>query len=385
MFRNQPRLAVIFVSATVLLTAACSSTSASTSTQASASGQSHTVAAGVLTHNFAWGNFTLASRIVDKLKAGQKINIVDDIQGTALPIMGAEMRIGMQRGCDSAQSRLPLNCRLTGPVTTNAGAQLAELETLLNGNQVDCLGLQSPLPDQYVDVINKYVAAAGIPVFTFNNDVPNSKRFAFYALSEKQAGSINGAQTAQLVKSQGLKINTIAMGSGQPSGPWAQNRMAGFEEGYKTVFPNAKFFNDSKSGIPTGDNFTTKEVLNSVGPFLQAHPDVNLFFHTDQGVEGVGVIIKNQKLSGKVWTSGFNVSGPILDSIDGGNTLVTIDQGFDNQAEAPVNACVDYLTTGATPTDPMQYLKPIVITKAGGDGLQTPAEARVRLQQATTK
>lgn len=382
MFRNQPRLAVIFVSATVLLTAACSTTSASTSTKASTA--SHTVAAEVLTHNFAWGSFTLASRIVDKLKSGQKINIVDDIQGTALPIMGAEMRIGMQRGCDSAQSRLPLNCRLTGPVTTNAGAQLAELETLLNGNQVDCLGLQSPLPDQYVDVINKYVAA-GIPVFTFNNDVPNSKRFAFYALSEKQAGSINGAQTAQLVKNQGLKINTIAMGSGQPSGPWAQNRMAGFEEGYKTVFPNAKFFNDSKSGIPTGDNFTTKEVLNSVGPFLQAHPDVNLFFHTDQGVEGVGLIIKNQKLSGKVWTSGFNVSGPILDSIDGGSTLVTIDQGFDNQAEAPVNACVDYLTTGSTPTDPLQYLKPIVITKAGGNGLQTPAEARVRLQQATTK
>ncbi|GEM_PF-2447025 len=382
MFRNQPRLAVIFVSATVLLTAACSTTSASTSSQAS--GQSHTVAAGVLTHNFAWGNFTLASRIVDKLKAGQKINIVDDIQGTALPIMGAEMRIGMQRACDGAQSRLPLNCRLTGPVTTNAGAQLAELETLLNGNQVDCLGLQSPLPDQYVDVINKYVAA-GIPVFTFNNDVPNSKRFAFYALSEKQAGSINGAQTAQLVKSQGLKINTIAMGSGQPSGPWAQNRMAGFEEGYKSVFPNAKFFNDSKSGVPTGDNFTTKEVLNSVGPFLQAHPDINLFFHTDQGVEGVGLIIQNQKLSGKVWTSGFNVSGPILDSIDAGSTLVTIDQGFDNQAEAPVNACVDYLTTGSVPSDPLQYLKPIVITKAGGDGLQTPAEARVRLQQATTK
>jgi ABC-type sugar transport system substrate-binding protein len=375
MFRNHPRLTTAAAaSAVVLLLSACSSTSASTSTQASASAPSHVVAAEVLTHNFAWGNFTLAPRIVDKLKAGQKLNIVDDIQGTALPIMGAEMRIGMQRGCDAAQSRLPLNCRLTGPVTTNAGAQLAELETLLNGNQVDCLGLQSPLPDQYVDVINKYVAA-GIPVFTFNND----------ALSEKQAGSINGAQTAQLIKSQGLKINTIAMGSGQPSGPWAQNRMAGFEEGYKTVFPNAKFFNDSKSGIPTGDNFTTKEVLNSVGPFLQAHPDVNLFFHTDQGVEGVGLIIKNQKLTGKVWTSGFNVSGPILDSIDSGSTLVTIDQGFDNQAEAPVNACVDYLTTGSTPTAPLQYLKPIVITKAGGDGLQTPAEARVRLQQATTK
>ncbi|HUW77689.1 MAG TPA: substrate-binding domain-containing protein, partial [Candidatus Nanopelagicaceae bacterium] len=305
MFRKQKRLtAAAIAGAAVLLISACSSTGASSSAQSSASAQSNTVAAAVLSHNFAWGNFTLASRIVDKLKAGDKINIVDDIQGTALPIMGAEMRIGMQRACDAAQGSLPMNCRLTGPVTTNAGAQLSELETLLNAGQVDCLGLQSPLPDQYVDIINKYVAA-GVPVFTFNNDVPNSNRFAFYALSEEQAGKTNGIQTAQLVKSRGLKIKTIAMGSGQPSGPWAQARMTGFEEGYKSVFPNAKFFNDSKSGIPTGDNFTTQEVLNSVGPFLQAHPDVNLFFHTDQGVEGVGLIIKNQKLSGKVWTSGF--------------------------------------------------------------------------------
>lgn len=382
MLHNHPRIAVLLVGATVLFTSACSNSSPSATSDTTA--KSHTVAAEVLSHKFAWGDFTLASRIADKLKAGEKINIIDDIQGTALPIMGAEMRIGMQRACDKEQSRLGINCRLTGPVTTNSGAQLAELETLLNGNQVDCLALQSPLPDQYVDVINKYVAA-GIPVFTFNNDVPNSKRFAFYALSEKEAGAINGAQTANLVKSQGLKIDTIAMGSGQPSGPWAQNRMAGFEEGYKSVFPNAKFFNDSKSGIPTGDNFTTKEVLNSVGPFLQAHPNVNLFFHTDQGVEGVGLVIKNQKLTGKVWTSGFNVSGPILDSIESGSTLVTIDQGFDNQAEAPVSACVDYLTTGSTPADPLQFLKPIVITKTGGSGLQTPTEARVRLQQATTK
>ncbi|HUW77754.1 MAG TPA: hypothetical protein VMV52_03270, partial [Candidatus Nanopelagicaceae bacterium] len=67
-----------------------------------------------------------------------------------------------------------------------------------------------------------------------------------------------------------------------------------------------------------------------------------------------------------------------------GDTLVTIDQGFDNQAEAPVNACVDYLTKGIVPSDPLQYLNPIVITKDGGTGLQTPAEARARLQQATS-
>lgn len=383
MARNNLRLAAVLVSATTLL-AACSSTSVSTSAQSSTSAASHSVSPAVLTHTFPWGKFTLAPRIVDKLKSGAKINIVDNIDGTAIPIQGAEMRIGMQRGCVSNQSRLPINCQLTGPVTTDVGAQLAQLQTLLNGNQVDCLGLQSPLPDQYVNIINKYVAA-GIPVFTFNNDVPNSKRFAFYALNELQSGSINGQETANLVKSEGLQINTIAMGSGAPSAPWAQERMAGFEAGYKSVFPNAKFFNNSKSGIPTGNDFTTQEVLNSVGPFLQAHPNVNLFFSTDQGVEGVGLIIKNNNLSGKVWTSGFNVSGPILDSIDAGNTLVTIDQGFDNQAEAPVNACVNYLTSGAVPSNPLQYLKPIVVTKTGGPGLQTTSAARSRLLQATTK
>lgn len=370
------KLATLLVVGAVLLTTACSSGSSSTSSEATKE-----VAAEVLTHTFSWGDFTLATRIADKLKAGETMNVVVDIQGTAIPIFGAQMRAGMIRGCDAEQARLNIECRLAGPVTTNSTSQLAELETILNGGNVDCLALQSPLPDQYVDIINKFVDA-GIPVFTMNNDVPNSKRFGFYALSEQEAGAINGAQTAQLVKSRGLKIDTIAMGSGQPAGPWAQQRMAGFEEGYKSVFPDAKFFNDSKSGIPTGDNFTTKEVLDSVGPFFQAHPKVNLFFHTDQGVEGVGQIIAKNNLGGKVWTSGFNVSGPILDSIDQGNTLVTIDQGFDNQGEAPVRACVDYLAAGTAPSDPLQYLKPIVITKDGGEGLQDPATARARLEEA---
>ncbi|WP_405144455.1 sugar ABC transporter substrate-binding protein [Sphaerisporangium sp. NBC_01403] len=337
-----------------------------------------------MSHTFSWGEFKLAPRIAEKIKSGEQANVIIDIQGTALPIQGAQMRIGMQRGCDKEQARLAIACRLTGPVTTNTSAQLAELETLLSGNQVDCLGLQSPLPDQYVGIIDKYVKA-GVPVFTLNNDVPNSKRFAFYALNEQQSGEINGKTTAAIVKAKGLTLDTVALGSGQPAGPWAQARMTGFVAGFKSAFPAAKFFNDPKSGIPTGDNFTTQEVLNSVGPFLLAHNDVNLFFHTDQGVEGVGDIIKSKNLTGKVWTSGFNVSGPILDSIDAGRTLVTIDQGFDNQAEAPVSACVDYLTTGKVPSEPLQYLQPIVITKDGGSGLMTTAEARKRLADATTR
>lgn len=329
-----------------------------------------------------WGEFKLAPRIVEKLAKGEKANIVVGIEGTGLPIQGAEMRIGTAKGCETANTLLPADCRMVGPVNPDTTQQLAELETLLNSGQVDCLALQPPLPNQFTAIINKY-ADAGIPVFTLNIDAPKAKRFAFYALNEVQAGTINGEETAKLVKAQGIDVKEIAMGSGAPDQPWAQARMEGFMAGYKSVFPDAKFFNDVKSGIPTGKNFTTQEVLNSVTPFLTAHPEVTLFFHTDQGVEGVGNVIRNLKQGGKVFTSGFNVSGAILDSVGNGTTLVTIDQGFDNQAQAPVEQCAAFLAKGETPADPLQYLRPIVITQKGGDAQIDVDAARARLKAAS--
>jgi ribose transport system substrate-binding protein len=331
-----------------------------------------------LTHTFDWGEFTLAPRIVEKAAAGQPLNIVVNNVGTAIPVFGAEQLIGTDRGCEANADRLSIACRLTGPPTTDITAQLAELETLLTSDQVDCLGIASVTPDAYVDIVNKYVDA-GIPVFTQNTDVPSSKRFAFYALNERDSGRVNGQVTAELVQAQGLAVNSVAMGSGNPAEQWAQDRMGGFAEGYRETFPDAVFQQEETTGLPTGINYTTQEVIDSVGPYLTSNPDVNLFFHTDQGVEGVGIVIRDNNLTGKDWTSGFNVSLPILDMIEAGQILVTINQGFDNQAEAAVNACVDYLADGTVPADPLAYLDPIVITKDGGEGRESAAQAREKL------
>jgi len=329
--------------------------------------------------DFDWGTFTLAQRIVDKAAAGEALNIVVNNQGTAIPVFGAEQLIGTERGCEANGDRgVAISCRLTGPASTDQTAQLAELETLLASDQVDCLGIQSITPDAYVDIINKYVDA-GIPVFTQNTDVANSKRFAFFALDERDAGRAAGRTTAELVMAKGLAVDGISLGSGSPEGPWAQNRMGGFAEGYAESIAEANFLQDEKTGLPTGPNFTTQEVIDSVGPYLTANPNVNLFFHTDQGVEGVGIVIRDQGLAGKVWTSGFNVSLPILDLIDQDIILTTINQGFDNQAEAAVRACVDFFADGAVPEDPLAFLDPVVITREGGEGRQTAAEAREHL------
>ena len=337
------------------------------------------IADAAKSHTFSWGTFKLAQRIIDKAAGGQALNVVINNQGVAIPVFGAEQKIGTDRGCAANQAKLKIACRLTGPASTDATAQLAELETLLSSGQVDCLGIESPTPDAFVDIINKYVAA-GVPVYTQNTDVPNSNRFAFFALNERASGNADGVATANLVKAKGYTIDGIAMGSGGPEAPWSQDRQGGFEAGYKTVFPNANFLQTEKTGLPTGKDYTTEEVVSSVGPYLTGNPNVNLFFHTDQGVEGVGLVIKDKNLTGKVWTSGFNVTLQILDLMDAGIILVTINQGFDNQAEAAVNACVNYLTTGDTPADPLAYLQPIIITKDGGTGQQTSADARAHLK-----
>lgn len=340
------------------------------------------VADGARSVEFEWGTFTLAQRIVDKATDGEALNIIINNQGTAIPVFGAQQRIGTERGCDESSDRMSIQCRLTGPATSDQTAQLAELETLLVSEQVDCLGVQSIVPDAYVDIINRYVEA-GIPVFTQNTDVEASRRFAFFALSERDAGVVSGRVTAELVQEAGHDVTGIAVGSGGPEAPWAQDRMGGFEEGYRELFPDANFFNGEEDGLPTGPNFTTQEVIDSVGPFFAGNPEVNLFFHTDQGVEGVGTVIQQQDRTGSAWTSGFNVSEQILAYIDSGEILVTIDQGFDNQAEAAVHACVDFLAEGTLPPDPLAYLDPVVITREGGEGRITAEEARQRLAEAT--
>jgi hypothetical protein len=72
------------------------------------------------------------------------------------------------------------------------------------------------------------------------------------------------------------------------------------------------FFDDADHAVPTGNTYSAKEALTTVTPFLTANPEVNLFIHVDQGIEGVGDVIQNLKLQGKVCASGFNVSSAAI-------------------------------------------------------------------------
>jgi ABC-type sugar transport system substrate-binding protein len=386
--RRQLRASLVAVAVAGLVLSACSSSPDAspsdevTESSAVAEASEAAVDASQWAKDFKWGSFDLAPDIAQRVQDGQPLRVVLSMQGTGIAVFGAQQQVGVDRACAAATAAgLSVECRMVGPASTDTAAQLAELEALLNSSQVDCLVVQTGEPKSFVKTVNQYVDK-GIPVFGENGDIADSKRFAFYALDEFEAAKANGELTAAVMAEQGITASQVAVGSGLPTGPWAIARMEGFQAGLEAAIPGVSFFNDAESGLPTGDGFTVEETITAVSPFLRGNPDVNLFFHTDQGVEGVGKVIEADGYLGSRYSTGFNISAPILDAIEKDAILVTVDQGFDNQAEQSVAACINYLSTGAIPAEEFPPLDPILITKSGTNGSMTAADARIRLAEA---
>ena len=110
-----------------------------------ASAQGSGVGDAAKTHDFSWGTFKLAQRIIDKAAAGTPLSIIVDNESPATPVFGAEQQIGTDRGCANNKTGLAATCALKGPPKADQTAQIAELDALLAADQVDCLGIESAI------------------------------------------------------------------------------------------------------------------------------------------------------------------------------------------------------------------------------------------------
>ncbi len=309
--------------------------------------------------HFSWGTFRLNARIANKLKNGGTLNYALSIEGTGIPIFGAAMKAGFDRGVKQDSRRHAIHGRVIGPINTDVPRQVSEINSLLDANQIDCLSFEAHEPGPYIDVVNKAMRQ-GVPVFGVNADSPQSHRIGFYALNEQAAGTVAGKITGILIKRNHLKISKAALLTGSPEGPWAQHRMSGFARGLRAELPGMTFANTPHTAPST--TFDQATVYSVSRSFITGHSNVQVIFHTDQGVEVVGKVIRDLHLTGKVWTSGFNLSPAILDEINGSQILVSIGQGFNKQAEIGAHACTHFLLDGKVPAS-INYLSPVPVTK----------------------
>jgi ABC-type sugar transport system substrate-binding protein len=309
---------------------------------------------------FPWGTFKLSSKIQAKIAGKQSLNYVLSIEGTGIPIFGAAMKAGWDRGAKLDSKQIPIKSSVIGPVNTDVPTQVSQINSLLNSGQIDCLAFEAHEPGPYIDLVNK-VVAAGIPVFAVNADSPDSHRFAIFHLDEMASGIEAGKVTGQIIKQKHLKVDTAALLTGSPEGPWAQARMKGFVKGLSSVIPGIKWENKPSNAPST--TFDPATVYSTSRSFLTGHPEVQLIFHTDQGVETVAKAINDLHLTGKVFASGFNLSPAILSEIQKKQILVTIGQGFNKQAEAGAHACTNFLLHGKVARGDV-FLNPIPVTSA---------------------
>ncbi len=80
------------------------------------------------------------------------------------------------------------------------------------------------------DAVNR-----GVPVMTFDSDVPDSKRFAFYGVNDKETGQRVMRELAAVMNGKGV----VAILAGNPNAPNLQARVAGVRE-EATKYPGIK-------------------------------------------------------------------------------------------------------------------------------------------------
>jgi ribose transport system substrate-binding protein len=180
-------------------------------------------------------------------------------------------------------------------------------------------------------------------VFTVGVQSNGNEFTNFTQISDKE-----GHQAAQIVidwmKASGKSLTTFAVSGGDPTQNWAQGRMQGFIDGITAGVPGAKFLNTASNALTT--TYDPAGTYDAYKAFIQGNPDVQLIENVDIGAEHADRAIKDAKLTGKVFTIGWNVSIGQLDAVKEGTQVAALDQQWGAQAGFGALGCANFLGKG---------------------------------------
>ncbi|HWE62660.1 MAG TPA: sugar ABC transporter substrate-binding protein [Chloroflexota bacterium] len=315
------------------------------------------------TATFPWGTFTLNARIAAKVAAKQPLNAIVSFQALGVPFAVPEMNAGMRRAAAALKMKygVTVNSKVVGPVNTDPNAQISQVTTLINSGQVDCLAIEPVTPDAFASIFD-VAFKAGVPIFAVNTDAPKAHRFSYYGIDELAGGKVVGKYTVIWLNQHHIKPTGAAIFTGDTTAPWAQGRMTGWLDMIKAAYPGLTIY-----GTPTSapsDNYQGTVTYSKVKSLLTGHPNVNLIFHTDWGIQYMPQAISDLQRAGKVTAVGYNVDDPILNEVQSGQIIGTLDQRYDNQSAGFVQGCGDFLLGGKKPSYPVTYVSPFMVTQA---------------------
>ena len=312
----------------------------------------------------AWGNFVLAERIAAKLEAGDPLNFVVSLNAT-----GATGSASFGHGWAAAagevaeQHGVEVNARVIGPNSADAEAQAATIESLIASADIDCLAVEAASPGLLTDVIDMAVDA-GIPVFAVGGDSPDSKRFAFYGLDDYAAGETAGSLVGQWAADGGILVRRAGVLTGDAGDQGSFDLMRGFVAGLSEIHSGVEWVNGPADVDSFG--FDPFEVHDATEAWVLDNLDVDIVFHTDEGLEALSRVIADQLLYGDMYAVGFHLSEPVTNYVRERVVVTAMAQGRAEQARRAGAACGDFLL-GGTHDSGHVVIEPVAVTRDNVD------------------
>ena len=312
----------------------------------------------------AWGNFELAGRIAAKLDAGDPLNFVMSLN--AIDSTGSA---SLEHGWSAAavevarQHDTEIDARVIGPNTADVEAQAATIESLIASADIDCLAVEAAHPLLLTGVIDAAVDA-GIPVFSVGGDSPDSKRFAFYGLDDYAAGETAGQMVGQWAADGGILVRRAGVLTGDAGDQGSFDSMRGFVAGLSEIHSGVEWVNGPSDVSSFG--FDPFAVHDATEAWVLENIDVDIVFHTDEGLEAVSRVIADQLLYGDMYAVGFHMSEPVTNYIRERVVVTAMAQGLAEQARRAGAACGDFLLGGTHDTGHV-VIKPTAVTRDNVD------------------
>ena len=293
---------------------------------------------------FGWGEFSLAKSTGDRLFVDERLTFV--LMMPAIDTARTRMaEQGWSRGVEEVSDvyERAVLARVVGPESADARDQAAELVSLVEEGEVDCLAVDAGGDGLVADALDTAVAA-GVPVFTLGVDVPNSRRFAFYGLDDFEAGRFVGSFVGRWALERRILILKAGVLSSDPGDRGSRARMEGFVEAFLEIQPHVEFVNSADTVEPQGVD--AEELYESAAVWLAENPDVDVILHADAGLEPLARVISDQYLHGDVHAVGFGMSETIGNLIHDGVIVASLVEGVAAQAATAAVACGEFLLEG---------------------------------------
>ena len=192
---------------------------------------------------------------------------------------------------------------------------------------------------------------AGIAVFLFNCDLPDSARVAFYGMDDVQAGNVAGNAIAEAMPDGGK----YAIITGDFSVTGHENRRKGCHE-ITDELSNLECVGEYQN------NDSADEAYSLTTDILNANPDVKAIYVTAGGPSGAAQALVDAGKDQDVLLVCHDVLDSIVDYIADGVINICIDQDSFNHGYQPVIDAYNYLTAGVVPEEEVNTYEAIVAT-----------------------